>query len=149
MVCEATCSTYIGDFCSSTSSSSFPSSVHECWRSLLLHAMRRRPPGMLERCAAQLVTTATWAAWLKDLRRLFGERHLEREGGGGGGDGGGGVPGFTHEMMEELTAAKSELRRAGSTTTMASARTGWLSLFSALMRELIGGGTAKTFFKHT
>lgn len=97
---------------------------HDCWRDLLLHAMRQLPAGMLDRCAENLLLD-TWNRWLAILPRLLGDRFLD--------DGkGGGVPGFTRERMESLSARKTALHRSRSMNTLASGRTGRRSFVSAV-----------------
>lgn len=59
--------------------------VAECWRRLLLHMMRARPRGLLERRTDDVrVSPAAWRGWVENLRRVLGERCLDRCGGGMG-----------------------------------------------------------------
>jgi hypothetical protein len=51
-------------------------SAAQCWKSLLLHMMRQRPPGMLDRMGKQL-TPVSWETWIRSMRLLFVNRHLE------------------------------------------------------------------------
>ncbi|KAL8366168.1 hypothetical protein RB595_004782 [Gaeumannomyces hyphopodioides] len=97
---------------------------HECWRDLLLHAMRQRPAGLLERSYKSLLLD-TWNRWLAALPRLLGDRFLDDGTGGGGG-----VAGFTREEMERLSAKKTALHRSRSMNTLASGRTGRTSFVS-------------------
>lgn len=71
--------------------------VDECWKTLLLHMMRQRPPGLLQRVAAPM-DLARWQAWEENLRRLFGEGHLDPSGG----------MGITAEGLRELRRVKIE-----------------------------------------
>jgi len=50
--------------------------VDDCWKALLLHMMRQQPPGLPERAAA-LMDPAKLQAWGDNLRRLFGDQHLD------------------------------------------------------------------------
>ncbi|EJT69432.1 hypothetical protein GGTG_13051 [Gaeumannomyces tritici R3-111a-1] len=96
--------------------------LHECWRDLLLHAMRQLPAGLLDRNYKGLLLD-TWNRWLDALPRLLGDRFLD--------DGaGGGVVGFTREAMERLSAKKTALHRSRSMNTLASGRTGRTSFVS-------------------
>ncbi|KAI1373092.1 hypothetical protein F4677DRAFT_430210 [Hypoxylon crocopeplum] len=80
--------------------------VHECWRRLLLHMMRQRPLGLLDRCAEQL-WPRSYQSWLENLRHLYGDRHLGQQGG----------LGFTPEKMIMIG-------RSLSTGTYATTSTG-------------------------
>ncbi|GAB1320808.1 hypothetical protein MFIFM68171_11018 [Madurella fahalii] len=71
--------------------------VDECWKALLLHMMRQRPPGMLQRAAAPM-DLAKWLAWEADMRRLFGGGHMDPQG----------QMGFTAEKVREITRVKTE-----------------------------------------
>ncbi|KAM7182926.1 hypothetical protein V8F20_012798 [Naviculisporaceae sp. PSN 640] len=79
--------------------------LHGCWTDLLLDLMRKRPPGMLERCAERL-TLRTWETWLEDLGRLYPDhRYLEQ-----------GVSGFTDQRIEGLTLMKRRSEPWGTGT---------------------------------
>lgn len=54
--------------------------VHDVWLALLLHLMRARPRGLLDRCAAAL-PGRQWAAWVRNLRALYGAAFLDPDGG--------------------------------------------------------------------
>jgi hypothetical protein len=69
--------------------------VQDCWRKLLLHMMRQQPPNLLERCAKNM-PLSQWRNWLVNMRRLFGDRHLDPHGG----------LGCTAEKISALTNAK-------------------------------------------
>ncbi|KAK4207466.1 hypothetical protein QBC37DRAFT_392750 [Rhypophila decipiens] len=89
--------------------------LNDCWKNLLLEMMRRRPPGMLDRCAEQL-GLRTWEDWLDNLGRVFADnRHLQREAEMAGA----GVAGFTNEKVAELTEEKrrNAMGRSGSGAT--------------------------------
>jgi hypothetical protein len=62
--------------------------VAECWRALLLHMMKQRPVGLLERRATESHRNS-FASWMQNLRHIFGDRHLEPDG----------VKGFTRERI--------------------------------------------------
>ncbi|KAM5343199.1 hypothetical protein ACJ41O_014165 [Fusarium nematophilum] len=79
----------------------------ECWRQLLMHKMRRRPPGLLERCADALTLSTTWSDWVHQLRWLYGEQHYDPEGG----------LGFTREKFNAVTARKLGIGRSVSRST--------------------------------
>lgn len=80
--------------------------VAECWRALLLHLMRRRPRGLLERLGARL-PVQSWNSWVESLRHVLGERHLGSQGG----------LGFTLERMRQITQWKMGIGRAHSQST--------------------------------
>ncbi|KAK4460498.1 hypothetical protein QBC42DRAFT_105524 [Cladorrhinum samala] len=81
-------------------------SVADCWGALLLHMMRKRPEHMLERLAKEL-PAQSWTAWVENMSRLLGERHVGENG----------VPGFTEARMRQLTQWKMGLIRGGSTSS--------------------------------
>lgn len=85
----------------------------ECWRRLLMHMMRRRPPGLLERCD-DLLSLKTWLDWVRHLNLLYGERHYDPEGG----------LGFTKEKFDTMTVLKVGLGRTTSTSTYSTGSTG-------------------------
>ncbi|KAK3943366.1 hypothetical protein QBC46DRAFT_420796 [Diplogelasinospora grovesii] len=88
--------------------------VHESWRTLLLHMMRRRPPGMLERCAEQL-SLQSWQSWLDNMRRIFTDnRHMGADG----------RLGFTTDKFRDYTQRKMGVGRSLSTSTWSTASTG-------------------------
>ncbi|KAH9884834.1 hypothetical protein F4778DRAFT_761891 [Xylariomycetidae sp. FL2044] len=78
--------------------------LHQCWRDLLLHMMRQRPPGLLDRCSEDLFPRS-WQSWLEDMRHIFGDRHLGSQGG----------LGFTREKMTRI--ARSLSSSSGSTAS--------------------------------
>ncbi|KAG7284677.1 hypothetical protein NEMBOFW57_009286 [Staphylotrichum longicolle] len=80
--------------------------VAECWRALLLHLMRRRPRGLLERLGARL-PVQSWNSWVESLRHVLGERHLGSQGG----------LGFTLERMRQITQWKMGIGRVHSQST--------------------------------
>lgn len=87
--------------------------VDECWKDLLMHMMRIRPPGLLKRCGENLVLPS-WENWVRNLDGICGGRHLRVEGG----------LGFTREEFEAWTGRKrGRLRRSTSTATASTART--------------------------
>ncbi|KAK0617590.1 hypothetical protein B0T14DRAFT_525509 [Immersiella caudata] len=86
--------------------------VKGCWRALLLHMMKVRPRGMLERRAGNRnVSGVAWGNWLKSLRRVFGERELEESLEG---------LGFTEAAIRSWTARKLGVGRMDSTSTTSS-----------------------------
>ncbi|KAK3324535.1 hypothetical protein B0T19DRAFT_232045 [Cercophora scortea] len=93
--------------------------VHEAWKTLLLHLMRRRPPGLLERCGQEL-TLSTWQSWVEHLRLIFVDRHLDPEG----------KLGFTNERFTQWTQRKIGVNRSLSTSTYSTASTGHSSTLS-------------------
>lgn len=66
------------------------------WKALLLHMMRQRPAGLLGR-AAEPMGLVQWQAWEENLRRVFGEQHLDPHG----------RMGFTVGRIIEITRIKS------------------------------------------
>ncbi|KAI5458966.1 hypothetical protein BGZ63DRAFT_269450 [Mariannaea sp. PMI_226] len=95
---------YLGVRCKdSTARTRIPA---ECWRQLLLHLMRCRPPGLLERCGPEL-PMEKWTEWTRNLQKLFGERHYDPEGG----------LGFTKDKFNAVTARKIGVGRMASTST--------------------------------
>lgn len=85
----------------------------ECWRRLLMRMMRRRPPGLLERCGEALTST-TWLEWRRHLQLLYGTRHYDPEGG----------LGFTPERFNAISARKIAVGRMESTSTYSTSGTG-------------------------
>jgi len=84
----------------------------ECWKALLLHMMKVRPRGILERRAGDRnVSSAAWGRWLESLRRVFGERELEVCLGG---------LGFTGEAIRSFSARKMGVGRMDSTSTVST-----------------------------
>ncbi|KAH8894317.1 hypothetical protein GQ53DRAFT_839929 [Thozetella sp. PMI_491] len=73
--------------------------VADCWKDLLLHLMRRRPPGLLERQGAKL-SEKSWHTWIDNLYWLYGDGHLGIRGG----------LGFTAENIAQITASKAKVR---------------------------------------
>lgn len=68
--------------------------VDECWKALLLHMMRQRPPGLLDRTAAAM-DLVRFQPWEGNLRRLFGEGYMGMD-----------ENGFTAEKLREIMWAK-------------------------------------------
>jgi hypothetical protein len=90
--------------------------VADCWKSLLLHLMRQRPQGLLDRRAEEL-SYQSWLNWIHNMDRLFGDRHLDPHGG----------LGFTKAKISRLTAQRMEIQRSLSTSTTSTTGTGRVS----------------------
>lgn len=93
--------------------------LHDCWGDLLLDLMRKRPPGMLKRCAERL-TLKSWETWLNDLGRLFPDQRYLESGGkavvNGTTSQALAITGFRSEEIEELTVVKARIDVARMST---------------------------------
>jgi hypothetical protein len=87
--------------------------IDECWKALLLHMMRQRPHGLLDRCGKTLLWES-WQNWIQNLRRIFGDRHLEPHE----------SMGFTMARISQITTQKMAVRRSLSTSTTSTVSTG-------------------------
>lgn len=93
--------------------------IHQCWKDLVLYMMRKRPAGLLERCAAEL-QPMSWFSWHTNLRRVFGGYHLTPQAG----------LGFSAEKIQALTAMMMKSRKEMSqsvNTGSTEGSTGWCS----------------------
>jgi len=81
----------------------------QCWRALLLHRMRGRPLGLLERLGASL-STQSWNTWIASLRLVLGEKHIGRPAG----------LGFTAERIRQITHWKMGMERVHSQSTVST-----------------------------
>ncbi|RSL96230.1 hypothetical protein CEP52_011595 [Fusarium oligoseptatum] len=86
----------------------------ECWRQLLMHKMRQRSPGLLERVGEALPTSKLWVDWKNHLRWLYEDRHLDPEGG----------LGFTPEKFNAVTVRKMGIGRSVSMSTSSTGSSG-------------------------
>ncbi|KAM0428566.1 hypothetical protein ACHAPT_006926 [Fusarium lateritium] len=86
----------------------------ECWRQLLMHKMRQRPAGLLERVGEALTTSKMWIDWQTHLRWLYQERHYDPEGG----------LGFTPEKFNAVTVRKMGIGRSVSMSTNSTGSSG-------------------------
>ncbi|KAF4467741.1 uba ts-n domain containing [Fusarium albosuccineum] len=92
----------------------------ECWRQLLMHKMRRRPSGLMERVGDALTTSKNWVDWMNHLQWLYGDRHFDPEGG----------LGFTPEGFRAVTTRKMGIGRSISMSTNSTGSSGGSGLFS-------------------
>lgn len=86
----------------------------ECWRQLLMHKMRQRPPGLLERVGDALPTSKLWVDWQTHLRWLYQDRHYDPEG----------ALGFTPEKFNAVTVRKMGIGRSLSMSTSLTGSSG-------------------------
>ncbi|KAJ4182872.1 hypothetical protein NW755_010072 [Fusarium falciforme] len=86
----------------------------ECWRQLLMHKMRQRSPGLLERVGDALPTSKLWVDWQTHLRWLYQDRHYDPEGG----------LGFTPEKFNAVTVRKMGIGRSVSMSTSSTGSSG-------------------------
>ncbi|KAF6812954.1 hypothetical protein CMUS01_12941 [Colletotrichum musicola] len=80
--------------------------IHQCWKHLAPYMMRQRPPGLLERCHAELRRAQSWVKWIDNMRRVFEEYHLTPQAG----------LGFSSDKIQALSAMES-MSRSTSTST--------------------------------
>ena len=83
-----------------------------CWKKLLMHMMRRRNPGLLERYRYSLASE-TWLDFQHNLQLLFVDKHFDPEGG----------LGFTQKLFASITREKIGIGRRISTNTSSTGGT--------------------------